>query len=146
SKPLASTLKHSPLFPPPPPPHPPLPSSPSPSPHACVCALLAARGSLNQLCLWRYPSMAKLAEFTGHTARVLHLAQSPDGYTVVSAAADETLRFWNAFGDPDGDKKGGKGGGRGCERRIGGGGGGVAACDEDGVASARCSLLRSHIR
>ncbi|CAI5519894.1 unnamed protein product [Closterium sp. Naga37s-1] len=124
--------------------------------HSQVCALewsrhekeiLSSHGySLNQLCLWRYPSMAKLAEFTGHTARVLHLAQSPDGYTVVSAAADETLRFWNAFGDPDGDKKGGKGGGRGCERRIGGGGGGVAACDEDGVASARCSLLRSHIR
>ncbi|CAI5515202.1 unnamed protein product [Closterium sp. Naga37s-1] len=125
--------------------------------HSQVCALewsrhekeiLSSHGySLNQLCLWRYPSMAKLAEFTGHTARVLHLAQSPDGYTVVSAAADETLRFWNAFGDPDGDKKkGGKGGGRGCERRIGGGGGGVAACDEDAVASARCSLLRSHIR
>ena len=34
----------------------------------------------------------------GHTARVLHLAQSPDGETVVSAAADETLRFWSIFG------------------------------------------------
>ena len=31
--------------------------------------------------------------------------QSPDGYTVVSAAADETLRFWNFFGGPDTSKK-----------------------------------------
>lgn len=44
--------------------------------------------------------MAKVAELTGHTSRVLHLAQSPDGATVVSAAADETLRFWRCFGEP----------------------------------------------
>ena len=44
--------------------------------------------------------MAKVAELTGHTSRVLHLAQSPDGTTVVSAAADETLRFWRCFGEP----------------------------------------------
>ena len=44
--------------------------------------------------------MAKVAELTGHTSRVLHLAQSPDGTTVVSAAADETLRFWSCFGEP----------------------------------------------
>lgn len=50
--------------------------------------------SQNQLIVWKYPTMSKLAELTGHTARVLHLAQSPDGCTVVSAAADETLRFW----------------------------------------------------
>ena len=42
-----------------------------------------------------------MAEFTGHSARVLHMAQSPDGTTVVSAAADETLRFWRAFGNGD---------------------------------------------
>lgn len=30
---------------------------------------------------------------------MLHMAQSPDGSTVVSAAADETLRFWKCFGD-----------------------------------------------
>jgi len=73
-----------------------------------VCALLWSRHhkeivsshgfSQNQLCLWRYPAMTKLCELTGHTARVLHLAQSPDGETVVSAAADETLRFWSIFG------------------------------------------------
>lgn len=34
---------------------------------------------------------------TGHTSRVLHMAMSPDGTTVVSAAADETLRLWKCF-------------------------------------------------
>lgn len=28
------------------------------------------------------------------------MARSPDGTTVVSAAADETLRFWRIFGSP----------------------------------------------
>ena len=60
--------------------------------------LLSSHGfSQNQLCLWKYPSMAKVKELTGHTARVLHMAASPDGTQVVSAAADETLRFWNVF-------------------------------------------------
>ena len=44
--------------------------------------------------------MAKMAELTGHTSRVLHLALSPDGESVVSGAADETLRFWKLFGRP----------------------------------------------
>ena len=30
------------------------------------------------------------------------MAQSPDGNTVVSAAADETLRFWKCFSDDAG--------------------------------------------
>lgn len=38
-----------------------------------------------------------MAELTGHTARVLHLALSPDGTTVLSAGADETLRMWRCF-------------------------------------------------
>jgi cell division cycle protein 20 (cofactor of APC complex) len=45
--------------------------------------------------------MTKVAEMTGHSARVLHMAQSPDGTTVVSAAADETLRFWKCFSESD---------------------------------------------
>ncbi len=41
--------------------------------------------------------MTKMKELKGHTSRVLHLATSPDGSMVCSAAADETLRFWNVF-------------------------------------------------
>ncbi|XP_067000605.1 cell division cycle protein 20 homolog [Anabrus simplex] len=58
----------------------------------------------NQLIIWKYPAMSKVAELTGHTARVLHLAMSPDGSTVLSAGADETLRLWKCFA-PDPSKK-----------------------------------------
>jgi cell division cycle protein 20 (cofactor of APC complex) len=58
----------------------------------------------NELCLWKYPSMVKIKELEGHTSRVLHLALSPDGGTVVSAAGDETLRFWDVFAAPAGSK------------------------------------------
>ena len=84
--------------------------------HSQVCALqwsmhdkelVSSHGySHNQLILWKYPSMVKVAELTGHTSRVLHMAQSPDGQTVVSAAADETLRFWKILsGGPDSKKE-----------------------------------------
>ncbi|KAL7547014.1 hypothetical protein ACHAWF_010327 [Thalassiosira exigua] len=62
--------------------------------------------SENQLILWKYPTMTKIQEFKGHTARVLHMDQSPDGGCVVSAAADETLRFWDVFGSPPSERKG----------------------------------------
>lgn len=58
--------------------------------------------SHNQLVLWKYPLMKKLAEFTGHTSRVLHLEKSPDGLTVVSAAGDETIRFWRIWDTDEG--------------------------------------------
>lgn len=41
--------------------------------------------------------MQKVATLTGHTYRVLYLAMSPDGSTIVTGAGDETLRFWNIF-------------------------------------------------
>lgn len=56
--------------------------------------------SQNQLTAWKYPSLVRMADLTGHTSRVLHMALSPDGTTVVSAAADETLRFWRLFDAP----------------------------------------------
>nr|CAD1831467.1 unnamed protein product [Ananas comosus var. bracteatus] len=77
---------------------------------AIVCALewnrhqkeiLSAHGyDQNQLTLWSYPSMSRIADLKGHTSRVLHLSQSPDGTTVVSAAADESICFWKVFEPP----------------------------------------------
>jgi cell division cycle 20-like protein 1, cofactor of APC complex len=53
--------------------------------------------SLNQIIVWKYPTMQQLATLTGHTYRVLYLAASPDGQVIVTGAGDETLRFWNVF-------------------------------------------------
>ena len=58
----------------------------------------------NQLCLWDVKGRAgssgglvKRCELSGHQARVLHTALSPDGTMVCSAGADETLRFWKVW-------------------------------------------------
>lgn len=60
--------------------------------------LVSSHGfSDNQLTLWKYPSLKKITDLMGHTSRVLHLAMSPDGQVVVSAAGDETIRFWRCF-------------------------------------------------
>jgi len=60
--------------------------------------LLSGHGySENQLTLWKYPTLTRVAELTGHSQRVLHMAISSDGKQVCSAAADETLRFWNIW-------------------------------------------------
>lgn len=47
--------------------------------------------SLNQIIVWKYPTMKKVTTLTGHTYRVLYLAMSPDGQTIVTGAGDETL-------------------------------------------------------
>ncbi|XP_059566592.1 cell division cycle protein 20 homolog, partial [Myotis daubentonii] len=75
--------------------------------HSQVCStlwsshnkeLISGHGfAQNQLVIWKYPTVVKVTELKGHTARVLCLAVSPDGATVASAAADETLRMRRCF-------------------------------------------------
>ncbi|KAI1313101.1 WD40-repeat-containing domain protein [Xylaria venustula] len=67
--------------------------------------------SQNQIVVWKYPSMSQVVSLTGHTYRVLYLAMSPDGRTVVTGAGDETLRFWTVFGRRPGQREGSDGGG-----------------------------------
>lgn len=53
--------------------------------------------SFNQVILWKYPSMQPITKLSGHQSRVLYLASSPDGESIVTGAGDETLRFWHVF-------------------------------------------------
>jgi len=55
--------------------------------------------SNNQIIVWNYPDFNKVGVMEGHASRVLYLALSPDGETVVTGAGanDETLRFWHVF-------------------------------------------------
>ncbi|CAI4221010.1 unnamed protein product [Auanema sp. JU1783] len=53
--------------------------------------------SLNQVIIWKYPSLQPVTKLTGHQYRVLYLAMSPDGEAIVTGAGDETLRFWHVF-------------------------------------------------
>jgi len=59
----------------------------------------------NQLSIWNYPTMNKVTDLNGHTERILNMSASPDGQTIVSAAADETLRFWRCFAHDEKAKK-----------------------------------------
>jgi len=56
--------------------------------------------SRNEINVWKYPTFTKVRELTGHTGRVLHMAAGPDGSSIVTAGADESLRFWNCLGEP----------------------------------------------
>ena len=53
--------------------------------------------------------MSKVTELTGHSCRVLHMVLSPDGQTVISGSADETLRLWKCFASDPVSKKKSKG-------------------------------------
>ncbi|CAO4363697.1 unnamed protein product [Caenorhabditis nigoni] len=50
-----------------------------------------------QVIIWKYPSLQPVTKLVGHQFRVLYLAMSPDGESIVTGAGDETLRFWHVF-------------------------------------------------
>ncbi len=51
----------------------------------------------NQLSVWSYPSLNKIADLPGHDARILNTCLSPDGEMVASSSSDENLKFWKVF-------------------------------------------------
>ena len=53
--------------------------------------------SQNEIVIWKYPTLERVATLSGHFHRVLYLAMSPDGESIVTGAGDETLRFWRVF-------------------------------------------------
>ncbi len=60
--------------------------------------MITAHGQpMNQMTVWKFPSMARVGDICGHQGRILHMALSPRKTTVASASADETLRIWKCF-------------------------------------------------
>ncbi|XP_008332236.1 cell division cycle protein 20 homolog [Cynoglossus semilaevis] len=53
--------------------------------------------SHNNVVIWKYPSLSKVAELNSHQDRVLNLTMSPDNCFVASVAGDETIRMWKSF-------------------------------------------------
>ena len=53
--------------------------------------------SKNQLMVWNVPKKERFAVIDAHQTRVLHAVYSPDGESVATCSADETLKFWKVF-------------------------------------------------
>ena len=53
--------------------------------------------SANHVVVWSVNPLKRITQLTGHQARVLYLAMSPDGKSIVTGSGDETLRFWQVF-------------------------------------------------
>lgn len=71
--------------------------------------LLSSHGQpTNQLRLWKVTatsqSSCNLVKSSGlehaHSRRILHMTISPDGQTIVTAGADESIKFWKVFDPP----------------------------------------------
>jgi WD40 repeat protein len=59
---------------------------------------VSTHGNLqNQILVWKYPSLTQLANLTGHSSGVLHMAVSPDGEAIVTGAGVKALHFWTMF-------------------------------------------------
>ncbi|XP_060762525.1 cell division cycle protein 20 homolog [Neoarius graeffei] len=58
----------------------------------------------DKIFIWKYPSLAKVAELEGHEGRILNMALSPDCSILASISSDETIRLWKCF-EKDATKK-----------------------------------------
>ena len=74
-----------------------------------ICSLLFSKSThdiitthgndTNEINIWKTKDLRKVGTLTGHTERVLYSAISPCGNDLLSASADETLRFWTLYND-----------------------------------------------
>ncbi|OIR56787.1 MAG: cell division cycle protein 20 [Amphiamblys sp. WSBS2006] len=62
--------------------------------------IFSAHGKSGCITPREYASGARLAKIEGHSGRVVSMATSPSGEFVVSASADESLRFWKCMSPP----------------------------------------------
>jgi WD40 repeat protein len=51
-----------------------------------------------QILVWQYPRMSRLATLASLSSAVHYLAASPHGKTIVAGGGDESLRLWTVFG------------------------------------------------
>ena len=61
--------------------------------------------SKNEICLWKYDTMEKVASLNGHSKRVLHAAISPCNKFIVSGSSDESLKMWDISSKESGEIK-----------------------------------------
>jgi WD40 repeat protein len=60
--------------------------------------ILSSHGfSQNHLALWKDQELNPIASFHSHKQRILFLAASPDGSTIVTAAPGDSLQIWKMF-------------------------------------------------
>ncbi|XP_076344220.1 cell division cycle protein 20 homolog isoform X2 [Tachypleus tridentatus] len=59
----------------------------------------------NELTLWKYPDLRKVADLTGHMDKILEITLSSDRTIVASAGADETIKLWKCFGSKTKSRK-----------------------------------------
>lgn len=52
---------------------------------------------MNAINVWNGKNMEKIGTLRGHSYRVLYLARSPDGESILTGSGDQTLRFWKIF-------------------------------------------------
>lgn len=52
---------------------------------------------MNAINIWSGKNMDKIGTLQGHSYRVLYLAGSPDGESILTGSGDQTLRFWKIF-------------------------------------------------
>ncbi|KAJ1721403.1 WD repeat-containing protein slp1 [Coemansia erecta] len=100
----------------------------------------------NHLALWSYPSLTKIVDIPAHDTRVLHMAMSPDGQSVATAASDESLKFWRIFETRGKSARSGKGDVAGIVSASAGSSAGASGPGGSAAASALDISRPSYIR